>query len=146
MNILTEIQQEQKMGHNAKVEHQRVIARLLSQMMLFLEKKQIPNCEVLPETDIDPGNAKSQCPDIQVRNEVEAVIPVIIEIATKIGTKADLKKIIELINSDYFGIEEGFVYNYETNLWYKYCRKQGIVSENTSFSDFLETDLQLFLK
>ncbi len=112
MDILREIQHEQKIEHNAKIEHQRVIARLLSQMMLFLEKKQILHCEVLPETDIDPGNAKSQCPDIQVRNEVEAVIPVIVEIATKIGTKADFKKIVELIDSDYFGIEEGFVYNY----------------------------------
>lgn len=141
---MNSVAQELEMGHNAKLEHQRVIADIIANSRSLYKKRQIL-LEPLPETDLDPGNSESKCPDIQFRNEKELAVPVIIEIAGSFGYKTDFIKVRKLVEETAYGIEEAFVFNYETRNWYKYSKLNGILEENRSFSDVLQLDLNEFV-
>jgi hypothetical protein len=45
-----------------------------------------------------------------------------------------------------YEIEEGFVYNYEKNIWLKYKNGSGEITNNPSFCDSIGYDLNEFLK
>jgi hypothetical protein len=135
---------ELQTGHNARLEHQRVIAALIAGLHnAYLQDK--IRLEPLPETDLDPGNPESKCPDIQLRDNEQFTIPLIIEVSGNFGYKSDFIKIRKLLHETAYGIEEAFVYNYETGSWYKYSLNGGIAEENRSYADTLQLDLNNFL-
>jgi hypothetical protein len=132
------------MGHLATLHHQRAIKRLIVGLDKWYEQGKI-TLEALPETDLDPGNSESKCPDIILRDNLRLTVPVIIEIATNFGSKTDFKKLRNLIEDTEYGIEEGFVFNFEKNVWMKYSKGQGAISDNTSWSDVLSGDLKTIM-
>lgn len=126
-------------GHNATIAHQRAIKRLIVGLDQLQSSFKVP-LEALPETDIDPGNPESKCPDVILRDNTRFTVPVIIEVATNMGAKTDFKKMKHLIDTTEYGIEEGFVYNFEANQWTKYS-KQNTQHDSHSWSDVLGIDL-----
>jgi hypothetical protein len=131
---------EPDMGHLATLTHQRAIKRLIIGLDKLYEQGKT-RLEALPETDIDPGNPESRCPDIILRDNVATAVPVIIEVATHFGARTDLKKLRRLIEDTEYGIEEGFVYDFEQKTWLKYSKVKGQAIENTAWSDVLQFDL-----
>ncbi|MCU0340603.1 MAG: hypothetical protein MUE30_12020 [Spirosomaceae bacterium] len=131
---------EIEMGHLATIHHQRAIKKLVFGLEKLFLNGEIPY-EPLPETDIDPGNPDSKCPDLILQDNSHLTVPVIIEVATNRGWKTDFLKLRRLIDDTDFGIVEGFVLNFETNTWHRY-NKAGQISEDTSWSEVLMIDLQ----
>lgn len=136
VTVTTEID----MGHLATLQHQRAIKRLIVGLDKLYEQGQI-TLEALPETDIDPGNPDSKCPDIILRDNARQMVPVIIEVATHFGANTDLKKLRNLIHDTEYGIEEGFVYDFEKGIWLKYSKNKGVETESPSWSEILKVDL-----
>lgn len=135
---------EIEMGHLATLHHQRAIKKLIVGFDKLYEQGYI-TLEALPETDIDPGNPESKCPDIILRDNIRLEVPVIIEVATHFGSKTDFKKMRNLIDNTEYGIEEGFVFDFERGLWAKYSKTKGPDTENPSWSDVLKIDLSQIL-
>lgn len=131
---------EIEMGHLATVHHQRAIKNLVFGLEKRYQSGQI-KLEPLPETDIDPGNPESKCPDLILQDNVLSTVPVIVEVATNRGWRTDFSKMRRLIDETEFGIEEGFVLNFERGEWHKYSRAKG-VEEQFSWSDVLGLDLK----
>lgn len=135
---------EIELGHLATIHHQRAIKKLL----FGLEERYVSgeiSLEPLPETDIDPGNPESKCPDLILQDEEKATVPVIIEIATNRGWKTDFAKLRRLMDETEYGIEEGFVLNFEKGEWHKYSKSKGLVEGRPSWSDVLGVDLDALL-
>jgi hypothetical protein len=146
MNQVEELQKEIQMGHLAKEEHQAIIAQLIIGFGL-MRRQGLTTWVALPEMDIDPGSPESKCPDILLRNRENDSTPIIIEIAGRYGYRADWEKVRYLIEKKpFYGIEEGFVYNFDAKTWFQFSRKRGIVEINPSFSELLQIDLAKFLK
>ena len=133
-----------EMGHLATLHHQRAIKRLIIALDLLFQQGHI-TLEALPETDIDPGSPESKCPDIILRDNTLSIVPVIIEVATHLGAKTDLKKMRNLIDNTEYGIEEGFVFDFQKSTWAKYSKSMGIETENPSWSAVLKVDLSSML-
>ncbi len=131
---------EIEMGHLATINHQRAIKKLIFGLEKLYLSNEIP-FEPLPETDIDPGNPDSKCPDVILQDNINSTVPVVIEVATNRGWKTDLLKLRRLIDETDFGIVEGFVLNFETNVWHKYSKHDN-TSEIMSFSNVLNIDFQ----
>ncbi len=128
----------------APIDHQRVISLLTMGLgVLYYREKAIP-LEPLPETMLDQGKA-SLVPDISLRDNEAAQTPVIIEVCHSDGLKGDLRKVIQLIEDDEYGILEGFVYNYKTEKWLRYRKDDGGQATESSFSEVLNLDLNTFL-
>ncbi|GAB2586850.1 hypothetical protein [Spirosoma areae] len=128
----------------APIEHQRVISLLTMGLgVLYHREKSIP-LEPLPETMLDEGKA-SQVPDVSLRDNQAAQTPVIIEVCHTNGLKGDLRKVIQLIEEDVYGILEGFVYDYRTGKWLRYRFGDGGLPTESSFSEVLHLDLNQFL-
>ncbi len=133
-----------EMGINAPKAHQRIIGKLMTRLgHLYYNVHQI-SLEPLPETQIDEGQS-SPVPDIMLYNNETFQTPIIIEVCHPNGVNNDLKKIIKLIDANDFGIEEGFIYDYERGLWLKYQKGIGQVFEKTSFSAILNIDFATLL-
>lgn len=128
----------------APVEHQRAIAKLTVGLGILFYREKAINLEPLPETMLDEGKA-SQVPDISLRDNEKAQTPVIIEICHTNGLKSDLHKIIQLIDEDFYGIREGFFYDYKTGHWLRYRFGDGGIATPTAYSDVLQLDLGGFL-
>jgi hypothetical protein len=129
---------EIEMGQLATVHHQRAIKHLIFELEKRYQNGQIA-LEPLPETDIDPGNPESKCPDLILQDNTRSTVPVIVEIATNRGWKTDFNKMRRLIDETEFGIEEGFVLNFETNQWHKYAKQTG--ESDSTWSDVLKIDM-----
>ena len=135
---------EIEFGHLATIHHQRAIKKLLFGLEALYVAGKIA-LEPLPETDIDPGNPESKCPDLILQDEEKATVPVIIEIATNRGWKTDFAKLRRLMDETEYGIEEGFVLNFEKGEWHKYSKSKGVVEGRPSWSDVLQVDLDTLL-
>ncbi|AEE54280.1 hypothetical protein [Haliscomenobacter hydrossis] len=135
---------EIEMGHLATIRHQRAIKNIVFGLERLFQNGQI-QLEPLPETDIDPGNSESKCPDVILQDNQKSTVPVIIEIATNRGAKTDFSKMRRLIDDTEYGIVEGFVLNFETGAWLKYSKELGIVEENPAWSDVLGLNLSEFI-
>jgi hypothetical protein len=135
---------EIEMGHLATVNHQRAIKKIVFGLEQRFQNGQL-NLEPLPETDIDPGNPESKCPDIILQDNQKSTVPIIIEVSTKRGAKTDYAKMRRLIDDTDYGIEEGFVYIFESGSWLKYSKTNGEVLENTDWSDILGLSLADFI-
>jgi Uma2 family endonuclease len=133
-----------EMGINAPKAHQRIIGKLMASLgHLFYHLHEI-ELEPLPETQIDEGQS-SPVPDIMLYNNATFQTPIIIEVCHPNGVNNDFKKIIKLIDANDFGIEEGFIYDYERGLWLKYQKGVGQITESPSFSSILNMDLASLL-
>ncbi|MBO0937485.1 hypothetical protein J2I47_13090 [Fibrella sp. HMF5335] len=124
--------------------HQRVIAQLTTGLGILYYKEHSISLEPLPETMLDEGKA-SPVPDLSLCNNTTDETPIIIEVCHSKGQKEDLQKVIQLIDAELYGIMEGFVYNYKTNEWLRYCKGDGGVATTSSFSALLDLDLAQFL-
>ncbi|MBO0935001.1 hypothetical protein J2I47_00440 [Fibrella sp. HMF5335] len=125
--------------------HQRIIAKLMAGLghMHFQEKTLA--LEPLPETMVDEGGA-SPTPDLILANNDNDTIPIIIEVSHRAGLKQDMRKIIKLIDEDLYGILDGFIYDYKTQIWYHYQVVNGGLLQETSVSEQLGLDLNKFLQ
>ncbi len=130
------------MGVNAPKYHQRTIARLTAGLYPLYRQGSIPY-EPLPETMV--GEYSSPTPDLILFDSASETTKVIIEICQTIGLKADVKKVIELIDGELYGVEEGFVYNYKTFQWLRYRKGDEGQATETSYSDVLNLDLNTYL-
>lgn len=135
---------EIEMGHLATLHHQRAIKKLIVALDKLFQDGLI-TLEALPETDIDPGSPESKCPDIILRDNERLLVPVIIEVATHFGARTDLKKMRNLIENTEYGIEEGFVYDFEKSSWMKFSKEKGLEMDNPSWSNILSVDLSQIL-
>ena len=135
---------EIEMGHLATVHHQRAIKQLIYGLERLFQNGQI-RLEPLPETDIDPGNPDSKCPDVIFQDNENSTVPIIVEIATSRGWKTDFNKMRRLIEETDFGIEEGFVYNFQLGTWHKFSKMNGASAMPDSWSDILGLDLSKFV-
>ncbi|MFN0013479.1 MAG: hypothetical protein ACKVU2_02930 [Saprospiraceae bacterium] len=131
---------EIEMGHLATTHHQRAIKKLVFGLETLYISGAIA-LEPLPETDIDPGNPESKCPDVILQDNIRSTVPVIIEVATNRGWKTDYSKMRQLIDNTEYGIEEGFVLNFETGAWHRYSKSPGEVLEESAWSEVLGLDL-----
>lgn len=131
------------MGTNAPKAHQRVIARLTTRLTILFDEGTI-TLEPLPETMLNEGQT-SPTPDLILYNNVLHETPVIIEVNHAAGIKSDLKKVQQLIDAQDYGIQEGFVYDYNRQEWHKYKLGSGIVKENPSYCEVINLDLATLL-
>jgi hypothetical protein len=129
---------------NAPIEHQRVIAKLMTRLgTMYYDLKTI-SLEPLPETMLDETK-NSPVPDLMLCDHTNDTVPVIIEITRTRTVNADMKKLRDLITEGDYGIVEGFVYDYKKNEWHKYKKGIGEVSERPSYCDTLHLDLATLL-
>ena len=131
------------MGTNAPKPHQRVIAALTAQLWL-LHRDGIIRLEPLPETMLNEGQT-SPTPDLILHDNVLYETPVIIEVNHAAGIKSDIIKVRKLIDEGYYGIQEGFVYDYKRNQWHKYELGKGIITDKPSFCEAINLDLATLL-
>lgn len=126
-------------------DHQRVIAKLTTRLgSLYYDAKRI-RLEPLPETMLDEGQA-SPVPDIILSDNDADTTPVIIEVCHTRGLKRDVHKVIQLIDEDEYGIQEGFIYDYKTETWLRYTKGSAGLTVESSFSAVLNLDLNAMLK
>ena len=132
------------LGVWAPIGHQRIISLLTMGLGVLYHREKAISLEPLPETMLDEGKV-SQVPDVSLRDNDAASTPVIIEVCHTNGLKGDLRKVIQLIDEDIYGIREGFVYDYHTRKWLRYCFGDGGLPIQSSYSDILGLDLNQFL-
>lgn len=130
------------MGVNAPVYHQRTIAYLTTGLLNAYRAGQCPY-EPLPEMMV--GEYSSPTPDLVLYDNVTETTKVIIEVCQTRGAKADLSKVIQLIDGELYAIEEGFVYNYKTFQWLRYRKGDEGQATESSYSDVLNLDLNTYL-
>ncbi len=132
------------MGTYAPRVHQRIISKLdFGLRFLYQQEKRI-TLEPLPETMVNEDQA-SPTPDLILVDPVTEFIHVVIEVCKTTGLKSDIQKVIKLLDSDLYGIQEGFIYDYKTCNWYRYKTGSGGLVEESSWSDVLALDLNDFL-
>jgi Uma2 family endonuclease len=138
------LQEVTLMGINAPRSHQRIISKLLTEFGIMFYKEKSMALEPFPETMLDEDKT-SPVPDIMLYDNERETTPVIIEVTRTGSVKADLKKVRQLIDSDDYGIEEGFVFDYRKNVWFKYKQGKGDITIKPSFCDTLQLDLAKLL-
>ncbi len=127
-------------GTNSPIAHQIVISKLTIELgVLYYHKKTI-QLMPLPETPLGEGPGH-QVPDVLLYDNQVEQTKIIIEVAQPRSTERDVHKIINLIENDYYGIEEGFVYNYHTGEWHRYRKGDGGGSTTSSYSELMGVDL-----
>ena len=132
------------MGVYGPKAHQRVISKLNSGLgPLYYAEGKLP-LEPLPETMLNDGEA-SPVPDLILYDNEARLTPIIIEVCHTDGLRRDIRKVIQLVDDDDYGIQEAFVYDYLTLLWYRYKRGDGGLTESSSYSNVLDMDLNQFL-
>ena len=125
--------------------HRRIISKLNSESRWLYQKDKLINLEPLPETMINESEA-SPTPDLILIGPDTEFIRVVIEVCHTIGLKNDIRKVIKMLDNELYDIREGFIYDYKTEKWYRYkANTRGLVEES-SHSDELGLDLDLFLK
>lgn len=129
-------------GSNAPLIHQHTIARLTAKLYPYYEAGTIP---YVPIPEMMVGEYNSPTPDVILYDYASEQAPVIIEVTHTKGTKSDLKKVVDLIDGDLYGILEGFVYNYKTQQWFRYRFGDGGLPTESSFSEVLNLDLNTFV-
>lgn len=131
-------------GVYAPFAHQRIIAKLTTGLGMLYHYEHRIALEPLPETMIDESRASS-VPDVLLYDNALDQTRIIIEICHTKTAKNDIRKVIKLIDDDDYGILEGFVYDYKAQIWYRYLKSTGGMTEHTSFSILLDLDLNSFL-
>jgi Uma2 family endonuclease len=132
------------MGVNAPRPHQRVISKLNTEFGMLYYKQAAILLEPFPEMMLDDDKT-SPTPDISLYDNVLENTPVIIEVTRTGMVQTDLKKVCALINSQDYGIQEGFVYDYKLNEWHKYKLGVGNITDKPSFCEAINLDLATLL-
>jgi hypothetical protein len=132
------------MGINAPRPHQRVIGKLMATLAPMYYKESSIALEPFVEMMLDDSQT-SPVPDISLYDNALEQTPVIIEITHTGMVKSDARKIQRLIDNDYYGIDEGFVYDYKRNEWHKNKRGVGDITGNPSFCEAINLDLATLL-
>ena len=132
------------MGTNAPWMHQRAITQLIAELYFLYKKQRVIALEPLSEAMLNEDQT-SPVPDILLHDHERAETPVIIEVTQTKGVRADQIKIKKLIDEGYYGIVEGFVYDYKRNEWRKYHRDKGEITDNPSFCEAINLDLATLL-
>lgn len=136
------VQEDQ--GVWAPADHQRVISKLNVGLGILYYREKTIQLEPLPETMLDDAKA-SPVPDLSLIDNSTDETPIIIEICKAKGQKDDIQKVVQLIDSDLYGIREGFIYNYKTQHWFRYRFGDGGLTTESSFSEILQLDLNQYL-
>lgn len=124
---------------NAPKIHQRIIGQLMMRLgILYYIEKKIPY-EPFPETMIDESQT-SPTPDILLFDNEQKQNRGIIEVSGNTGAKRDFEKVKQLVQE--YGVQEGFVYNYDAKVWMKYTLASGEDKERPSYSDEVGLDLR----
>ncbi|MEZ0484585.1 hypothetical protein [Fibrella aquatica] len=133
----------------APVDHRRVISKLTVGLGVLYYREKSIGLEPLPETMLDEGKASRDVgplvPDISLRDNEKSLTPIIIEVCHTNGLRGDLRKVIQLIDDDLYGISEGFIYDYRTGEWLRYQFGDGGLTTSSSHSAILDLDLNKFL-
>lgn len=135
---------EDEMAVYGPKDHQRVISKLNTHLGVLFYVEGTLALEPFPETMLDESKA-SPIPDLLLYNNETSESPVIVEVCNQEGLKKDLKKVMQLIDEDNYGIVEGFVYNYKARQWHQYRKGTGWITDSPSFSQLLQLDLDTFL-
>ncbi len=135
---------EDEMGVYGPKAHQRVIAKLTAGLGFLHYTEHKLNLEPLPETMLNDGEA-SPVPDLILYDSHARITPVIIEICHTDGLRRDIRKVVQLVEEDDYGIREAFVYDYIALQWFCYRKGDGGLITESSFSDILQLDLNSFL-
>lgn len=130
------------MSVNAPIIHQRIIARLTAKLYPLYESGAIAY-EPLPEMML--GEYSSPTPDVILYDNNTDQTAVIIEVCQTRGLKGDVQKVIQLVDSELYGISEGFVYDYKTGHWLRYRKGDAGMTSESSFSGLLNLDLALYV-
>jgi Uma2 family endonuclease len=131
-------------GVNAPIRHQQIIARLTVELGILYHKQHSIPYEPLPETMLAEGYG-NPVPDLILFDHEAEQTRVIIEVCQTTGQNNDLDKVIRLVEQANYGILEGFVYNYKTGQWLRYCKGDGGKGTESSFSKVLNLDLGPFV-
>lgn len=133
------------MGTYAPRDHQRIIARLTTGLgTLYYQQKKI-KLEPLPETMVNETEA-SPTPDLVLVDPITEFIQIIIEVCKTTGLKNDIQKVVRLLDDNAYDIQEGFIYDYKAETWYRYQAGNGGNIEESSFSNILQLDLNTLLQ
>lgn len=132
------------LGIWAPIDHQRIISLLTIGLGVLYHREKAISLEPLPETMLDEGKA-SPVPDVSLRDNMASQTPIIIEVCHTNGLKGDLRKVVQLIDENLYGIREGFIYDYRAGTWLLYRFGDGGLPTETSYSDILQLDLNQFL-
>ncbi|GAB3909591.1 hypothetical protein GCM10028803_47410 [Larkinella knui] len=135
---------EEEMAVYGLKDHQRVISKLNTHLGLLYYVEGTITLEPFPETMLDESKA-SPVPDLLLYDNETAESPIIVEVCNQEGLKKDLKKVMQLVDEDNYGIVEGYVYNYKSQQWHQYHKGIGWVLDEPSFSQLLQLDLHSFL-
>ena len=130
------------MGINAPKEHQAIITRLIHGLADLYLKDKI-TLFPYPETMIDEGQT-SPAPDILLYDHKQEKTALIIEVTHSAGAKKDCNK-VQMLMKDY-DVQEGFVYDYKKDIWYKINADPSQPMLHNSYSELLQIHLALFLK
>ena len=138
------LEDDDEMGVNAPLIHQRVISKLhVGLGVLYYHRSEI-EYEPLTETMLGEG-VSSPTPDLLLYDNGAEKTRVIIEVCQTRAIRADVEKVIRLIEGKLYGIEEGFIYNYKTGQWLRYRLGDNGEAIESSFSLTLNLDLAKFL-
>lgn len=127
-------------GTNSPIAHQIIISKLTIELGILYYHKKMIQLMPLPETPLGEGPGH-QVPDVCLYDNQAEQTKIIIEVAQPRSADRDVYKIINLIENDYYGIEEGFVYNYHTGEWIRYRKGDGGAATASSYSELLGVDL-----
>lgn len=128
------------LGVWAPADHQRIISKLTVGLGVLFYRENSISLEPL----LDDAKA-SLVPDLSLIDNDRDQTPIIIEVCKTKGQKDDIQKVIQLIDNDLYGIREGFIYNYKTHQWLRYCFGDGGLTTESSYSEILQLDLNAFL-
>ncbi|MGF7218013.1 Uma2 family endonuclease [Spirosoma lacussanchae] len=127
-------------GTNSPLAHQIVISKLTIELGVLYYHRRAISLMPLPETPLGEGPGH-QVPDVLLFDNEAQLTRIVIEVAQPRSANRDLHKIINLIEDDDYGILEGFVYNYYSGEWLRYCKGDGGVAISSSFSPLMNVDL-----
>ncbi|RYC67629.1 hypothetical protein [Spirosoma sordidisoli] len=127
-------------GTNSPLAHQIVISKLTIELGVLYYHRRAISLMPLPETPLGEGPGH-QVPDVLLFDNEAQLTRIVIEVAQPRSANRDLHKIINLIEDDDYGILEGFVYNYYSGEWLRYCKGDGGVATGSSFSSLMNVDL-----
>jgi Uma2 family endonuclease len=114
----TEQSQSLGMGTNAKMEHQRILGKLFYALTTLYQTGHIP---YEPFTEMSLKREKGgKTPDILLWDgsaQTKYVYPVLVEICTTSAFETDIAKLKGIMGDAQYGVQEGFVYDYELRKW-----------------------------
>ena len=121
--------------------HQRISRNILYNLLQNISWSKY---EPIMEASMDDEDTKAKSPDLMIINRKKGNIEIIFEICRTSQVNNDLNKVRDLL-SDYQGIKEAFVYDYEAFKWYKITPQKEYQRE-CYISKTLKENMQDYIK